>query len=114
MHSPDDDINAPPQFDQAFANAMIGKRILVGITIEDKRGQFKRHEQFHGQVVSASEEKGILLELQGTRIGETKWLPPATNYYEKASPGVYSLRSTGETVKDPDFTCTWLLIQPDA
>jgi hypothetical protein len=109
-----DDSNAPPEFDHEFANAMVGKRILVGVTIEDRRGEFKRQEQFHGLVVEASQEQGFLLELQGTRVGETKWLPPATNYYKSAAPGIYNLRSTGESVADPDFTCTWLLIQPDA
>jgi hypothetical protein len=104
----------PPEFDSALADTMIGKRVLVGVTVEDRRGQFKRQEQFHGVVVSASKEAGVQLELQGTRAGETKWLPPATNFYERAAPGVYKLRSTGESVSDPDYTCTWKLIQPDA
>lgn len=114
MHSSEDDSEAPPQFDQDFASAMVGKRVLVGVAVEDRRGQFIRQEQFHGVVVAAPSERGILLELQGSRFGETKWLPPATNYYKKAAPGTYSLRSTGESITDPDFTCTWLLIQPDA
>ncbi len=110
----EDQKDEPPEFDQDSANAMIGKKVLVGVTVEDRHGQFKRQEQFFGRVASVSKGKGILLELQGTRVGETKWLPPATNYYYKADPGRYTLRGTGEFVDDPDFTCTWLLIQPDA
>ena len=104
----------PPEFDAALAATMIGKRVLVGITVEDRRGQLKRQEQFHGVVVAASRESGIQLELQGARAGESKWLPPATNFYERAAPGIYKLRGTGESVSDPDYTCTWRLIQPDA
>src|SRR6185436_12026224 len=98
-----------PRFDAAAAGELIGKYVLVGITVEDKRGQIKRQEQFHGTVVSADAHVGIVLMLQGTREGEKKTLPPATTVFEPAPKGTYTLRTTGENVDDPDFTVTWRL-----
>ena len=112
-HTPsfDDD---RPVFDHAFARDLVGKYILVGVTVQDKRGELKRHEQFHGTVVSADAVEGICLSLKGSRAGETKWLPPATHVYFSAPKGEYRLKSTGEVVVDPDFTSQWILEQPDA
>jgi hypothetical protein len=103
-----------PSFDQVFARELIGKYVLVGITVQDKRGKFKRREQFHGRVVSANEQSGIVLSLLGMRAGEFKTLPPMTEVFESAPSGTYSLKDTGEEVVDPDFMCTWMLTQPDA
>jgi len=112
-HSPSFD-DGRPKFDLVFAQELIGKYILVGITIEDRRGEFKRQEQFHGVVVSVDPSAGISLALKGKRDGENKWLPPATDIFVSASKGTYRLRSTGESVTDPDFTAQWLVVQPDA
>ena len=103
-----------PPFDHSFAQELLGKHVLVGITIQDRRGEFRRREQFHGTVVSVSEQAGIVLSLLGTRAGESKTLPPMTGVFEPALPGTYSLKETGEEVVDPAFTCTWVLTQPDA
>ena len=103
-----------PQFDAALALELVGKYVLVGVTVEDRRGELRRDEQFHGFVVSADAELGIELLLRGAREGERKWLPPATHVFRVAPPGAYNLRSTEETVVDPDFTSQWVLVEPDA
>ena len=113
QHAPSFDDDRPP-FDSAFARELIGKYVLVGVTVEDRRGETRRQEQFHGTVVSATAESGINLVLRGLREGEVKCLPPATHVFSAAPPGSYSLRSTGETVVNPDFTSQWVLVQPDA
>lgn len=112
-HPPSFDDGRPP-FDHAFARELVGKYVLVGITVKDKRGEFKRHEQFHGTVVSADAFEGICLSLKGSRADETQWLPPATHIYSPAQKGSYTLKSTGEVVVDPDFTSQWIMEQPDA
>jgi len=114
MTAASDSEDSEYEFDPEFAQELIGKHVLVGISVFDKRGEFKRQEQFHGTVVSAERNRGVLLSLAGTRLGEQKWLPPVTNLFERASRGTYTLRSTGENVVDPDFTCTWRVNQPDA
>jgi hypothetical protein len=102
-----------PKYDEAFARSLVGKVILVGRTIEDRRGEFKGQEQLWGKVESVS-PGGIVLALQGSRAGERETLPPATDWLEPAKPGNYRLRSTGETVVDPDFLLTVRLTRPDA
>jgi hypothetical protein len=112
-HAPSFD-DGRPAFDHAFARDLVGKYVLVGVTVKDKRGELKRHEQFHGIVVSADAVEGIYLSLKGDRAGETKWLPPATHVYFPAPKGEYRLKSSGEVVTDPDFTSQWILEQADA
>jgi hypothetical protein len=101
-------------FNEEFARTLVGKYVLIGLTIYDARGKFRRLEQFHGTVASADCKAGITIVLRGSREGEVKRLPPATDIFEPATPGTYTLKSTGETVVDPDFTATWLVNQTDA
>ena len=106
--------NHRPQFDQALADELVGKLVLVGITHEDRRGEVKRHEQFFGTVLTVDPRRGISLSLRGKRSGETKWLPPDTSAFHHADKGQYRLRSTGEVVSNPDYTAQWTLVRPDS
>jgi hypothetical protein len=114
METPPSSDDGRPEFDPEFATALVGKYVLVGVTVEDRRGETKRHEQFHGKGIEADPGRGIKLVLCGTREGERKWLPPATHVFEEAPRGTYTLRATGEKVIDPDYTAQWVLVQPDA
>jgi hypothetical protein len=100
-------------FDEVVAMDLIGKYVLVGVTVEDRHGAFRRQEEFHGTVVSADGDAGITLALRGRREREFRKLPPATNVFRPAAPGIYRLRSSGEEVLDPDFTATWLVVEAD-
>lgn len=100
-------------FDAALAETLIGKRVLVGITYEDRRGEMTRSEQVFGTVTSA-DPQGIRVALDGVRRGEIKWLPPSTGVFRPAPRGEYRLRSTGEVVVDPNSTAQWTVKQPDA
>ena len=101
-------------YDEDFAHELLGKHVLVGITVEDRRGALKRKEQFHGRVVAVDARTGIRLSLLGKRRGEEATLPPETDVFEPAAKGTYTLKASGERVVDPDFTCTWRLTEPDA
>ena len=103
----------PPRFDAAFATRLIGKRVLIGVTVKTRDGEVVRNEQFHGEVVSADPADGIRLALHGRRAGETKWLPAATDAFRAADEGTYTLRGTGEEVVDPDFTAQWVLYEAE-
>lgn len=112
MTDPDD---APawdePTWDDAKAEYLMGATVLVGLTRPGPDGAV--HEQMFGTVV-AVEARGVQLHLLGHRTGETFWLPPDLSTFTPAHPGVYRLRSTGETVTDPDYTTTWSILPPDA
>lgn len=93
----------------ALAAQLPGKLVLVGITYFGADGKFIEQQQFYGRVQSVDERKGILLGLEGGRAGEQYNLPPDMRSLLVAQPGEYRLRSTGETVLDPDFTVVFSL-----
>src|SRR4051794_20046868 len=92
----------PPPFDQELANSFIGKTILIGLTYTDSAGRDVRHEQFHG-VVARATAAGIEISLRGYREGQSWSMPPDTRAIFRADPGIYSLRSTGEMLENPDL-----------
>ena len=94
-------------FDEEKAQEIIGAHMLVGITYLDSNGEFESQQQFHGSVISASSEAGILLKLKGEHEGSEYNLPPDTSCIWKAEPGVYTLSSNKEEVENPDYLCTW-------
>lgn len=90
-----------------LARKITGTVMLVGLTYADPEGD--RIEQFYGEVVSADKKSGITLRLSGSRDGEAFRLPPDLRGVFPAEPGSYRLKSTGETVENPDFTTTWII-----
>lgn len=96
-----------PVWDVAFAQDMLGKILLVGVTYAKPEGD--RLEQFYGEVVSVDSQKGIGLRLAGQRGGEFFDLPPDLRSVCPAPPGTYTLRETGEEVEDPDYTAMWTI-----
>lgn len=98
---------APEQWDDEIAKALVGKTVLVGLTFVAPDDDLIRREQFHGFVVSADRRKGVVLELDGDRVGERYVLPPATDVFEPARLGEYRLSTTGEVVHDPNFLVTY-------
>jgi len=99
-------------WDDELASELPGCVVLVGITKLGSAGDVVGLSQFYGTVLSVDRRTGILLELSGTRAGETYNLPPMTANLHQARPGIYRLRETGEEVEDPDFTTSWSVQQP--
>lgn len=99
-----------PSFDEEKAKAIIGKRLLVGVTHFDRNDEITHIEQFHGEIVRASLHEGIILRLSS---GEERWVPPDLSYLEPATAGLYTLKGTGEVVANPDFLSTWNVYPPN-
>lgn len=102
---------AAPDFDQALADTYVGKYILIGVTYLDHEGKLLEQIQMHGTVESVSPD-GIAIALGGLRAGESWVMPPVLDSISSATPGVYNLRSTGESVEDPDLLATWSITKP--
>jgi len=100
------------QFDEELASELVGSLVLVGMTFLTAGEKFESAEQFFGRVLKADKRDGVYLQLEGSRSGEFYNLPPDTRSFKHADPGEYRLRSTGETVVDPDFLCTWTITRP--
>ena len=99
-----------PEFDDDIAAELIGRHVLVGITYVDEADQVLEQKQVHGVVVRANRQEGIVFRLEPS--GKEFTLPPFTGGFERAAPGEYRLRSTGEIVVDPDYTSTWSVKRP--
>lgn len=100
-----------PYFDEEEAKALIGKHLLVGVTYRDRNEEVTGVEQFHGEIVRASREEGIILRSGGS--GEERMVPPDLSSLEPAPPGRYRLKGSGEVVVDPDFLSTWTVYPPE-
>ena len=90
-----------------LARELPSKRVLVGISYLSPDGRVVEQKQFFGRVEVADPSIGIVLALEGKRLGEKYVLPPDTRPFVVAPPGEYALRSTGEVVVDPDYTVTY-------
>ena len=97
-------------WDEEFARGLLGKTLLVGLTYRNSDGD--RVEQLHGEVVAVDARRGIELRLAGEREGDVFRLPPDLRGISVAAPGAYRLRTTGETVENPDFTATFDIHPP--
>ena len=95
-----------PEWDEAFAEKLLGAVVLVGITREGPDGVTQ--EQFFGTVERADAD-GIDIRLGGSRAGESFFLPPDPGAFQPAPPGTYRLSGTGEVINDPDYTTTWTI-----
>lgn len=62
-----------------------------------------------GYCVISADKQGIVIKQCS---GELLPLPPDLSSTEKAAPGEYTLRATGEVVVDPDYLATWSLYKP--
>lgn len=98
-----------PEFNADFAADLIGKHVLIGLTFMTSDGEVESQEQYHGLVVCC-DETTVAIEPWGG--GDLITLPPDLRPFQQAPPGEYRLRSTGETVVDPDFTASWTINRP--
>jgi hypothetical protein len=99
----------------ADLNELVGKTVLLGLTFADSEGNVTERVQRHGVIEIADPERGVATRLVGPGQpwdGELYWLPPDLGNLSEAAPGAYRLRSTGETIVDPDFTASWEIRSP--
>jgi hypothetical protein len=103
----------PTSWDQEEADDFLGLTVLVGVTALAHDGKtVKWQAQYHGRIVSADRTEGIKVACEGRWVGTTMVLPPVLGAFQPAKPGEYRLRSTGETVQNPDLTTTWSVTEP--
>jgi hypothetical protein len=94
---------------------VVGKTILLGLTFTTADRELVEQTQRHGVIEQFDPDAGIAVRLVGPGQpwdGELYWLPPDLGNLSEAAPGAYKLRSTGETIVDPDFTSTWEIRRP--
>jgi hypothetical protein len=109
----EDGLHWEPLWDPRLAVALIGKRVLVGITDVAADGAVVGQRQFHGHAIRADRRAGIAVRLDGARAGEEIVLPPDTRAFRPAARGEYRLGHSGEVVADPDFLTTCAVRERD-
>ena len=85
----------------ALLQYLIGRHLLVGITIRDGQGTIVGRRQFHGPVTEVTDGVVVVAHDDGETL-----LPADPDGYRPAEPGMYRLAS-GEVVIDPDYLTTW-------
>lgn len=100
-------------WDEDLADDLVGKIVVVAITRLTSNEELIGQHQVFGRVVSADENQGIEVRLEGESAGEVMLLPPAPLAFEPAAPGRYTLSETGEIVENPDFTCAFTVTEPE-
>jgi hypothetical protein len=94
---------------------VVGKTILLGLTFTTEDGELVGQIQRHGIIEQFDPTAGLSVRLVGPGQpwdGELYRLPPDLSNLREAAPGAYRLRSTGETIVDPDFTAMWEVRTP--
>jgi hypothetical protein len=106
------DKNKKPEFDKLKASKIIGKYIIIGLTINDHNDKFIEQIQYHGIILEANENIGVKIALKGVHDGEIYTLPPFLKPIVPAKPGTYMLHSTNEEIENPDYQTTWIVNKP--
>ncbi len=88
---------------------LVGNTLLIGITYLATTGEVDERIQLHG-IVTSVEDGLVTVQVDGDADPFT--LPAEPAAFERASPGEYRLRSTGEVVIDPDYLTSWTVTPP--
>jgi hypothetical protein len=104
----------------SFKN-IIGKHLLMGITYLDSEGTVQQSFQLHGTIVAADKRDSIQFNIENDPLPASVnlpedgifALPPDIKALKPADKGIYTLKSTGEDVIDPDLICSWSVRAPE-
>lgn len=82
----------------------LNKTVLLGVNYANRNGDVVERRQYVGVIEAVDETEGIAIRL---RNGELLELPPTFGALEPAEPGDYTLQSTLEIIRNPDFLAIW-------
>ena len=105
-----EDLDGGEEWDDAFAEALIGKTLLVGLTFLDADEHLIERQQVFGTVEICDPLDGI--SIRDHRTSELFTIAPILGAIEYGDPGIYQLSDTDEIVENPDFTARLTIIKP--
>jgi|GEM_PF-3314603 len=97
-------------FDRERADGMIGKHLIIGLTIHDAFDTVVDRVQLHGTIIRVTQDEGVVVRLLPSGVEHA--MPAILSAYEAAPPGDYHFQNTGEVVTDPDLMTTWAVYEP--
>ena len=86
----------------------IGKTVLVGISVFSSDNELLDRYQYFGEIISIDAVISIK-----TDDGAVCTLPPDLKSLEKAPKGIYTLKSNGKQIENPDFISSWSITKPE-
>jgi hypothetical protein len=84
-----------------------GRRILIGITRVAADGGYAQEQ--HVGIAGIHDRGTYCLVTIECDDGETREYPFDSRTLQRARPGEYRMRSTGQVVANPDFLMTWVV-----
>ncbi len=88
---------------------LIGKVLLIGLSYYSHDGKFIEDKQLYGRVTESNESGITITQADGEEFS----IPPDLSAIEKAAPGDYTLCSTKEVVKNPDYLARYNITLPE-
>ncbi len=82
----------------------LNKTVLIGASWVDAANEVVERRQVFGTIERIDDDEGIIIRL---RNGELFTMPPYPNALQPAEPGDYTIHSTLEIIRDPDFLAVW-------
>jgi len=91
------------------SETILGKRILVGLTYLDRKGNIDRQIQLHGPITRLT---GSTLYFERSDGGGEFSIPFDGELDTTDSEAIYTLKSSGEVVENVHFLSTWTIHPP--
>lgn len=88
---------------------LMGKVLLIGLSYYSQGGKFIEDKQLYGRVTESNESCITIAQANG----EKSSIPPDLSAIEIAAPGDYTLRSTNEVVRNPDYLARYNVTLPE-
>lgn len=85
---------------------LINKTIIVGLTYVNEKDEIVNREVIFGKIVSVNTDSIDICIDNSKKIFS---LPPDVKAIKQAEKGDYFIRSTRETIKNPDYTSKWII-----
>jgi hypothetical protein len=101
-----------PHFDSERAASLVGKHLIIGLTVHDREDTPIDQIQLHGDIVRVNQPEGVVVRLHPSGVEYA--MPAVLAAYEPAPPGDYQFSASGEVVRDPDLMTTWVVYEPES
>lgn len=88
---------------------LMGKVLLIGLSYYSHDGEFIGDKQLYGRVTESNESCITIAQANGEKFS----IPPDLSAIEIAAPGDYTLRSTNEVVRNPDYLASYSVTLPE-
>lgn len=88
---------------------LIGKVLLIGLSYYSPYGEFIEDKQLYGRVTVACDSCITITQANGEEFS----IPPDLSAIETAVRGDYTLRSTKEIVRNPDYLARYNVTLPE-